>query len=108
MPAPEESAIAVAFRRWLEKNDAYVHPGLYFATGQYGSSVFTSGVLESESTIVSCPISLIITPKYARDALELLASTSCPLDDREVICTYLVLHAVAPHRCATLSANQYR
>jgi hypothetical protein len=53
--------------------------------------------------MVSCPISLIITPKNARDALERLTSTPCHLEDREVICTYLVLHAIVPHRCATLS-----
>lgn len=105
MPALEESAVAVAFRRWLEKNDAYLHPSLYFAMGEYGSSVFTSGVLESDTMMMSCPMSLIITPENARDALELLASTPCPLDDREVICTYLVLHTVVPHRCATFSAR---
>lgn len=94
MTLPEESPVNVVFRRWLEENKAYIHSGIYFATGQYGSSVYTSVPLESNTTLVACPVSLIITPKLARTVLESLSSTACPLDDRESVCTYIVLHSI--------------
>lgn len=88
-----ESEKTQRFQKWLQDNNAYTHPSIFFDQGEYGSSVFTSTMLNENTTIVSCPFDLIITSKVAKDALQSLTGNPCRLDDREALCTYLVLHS---------------
>lgn len=92
MSASQESPTTIAFRKWLERNEAYIHPSVFFAPGKYGSSVFTKTALEGDCKIVSCPFDVIITPERARYALQQLSTDTSPLSDHDALCTYLLLH----------------
>lgn len=91
----QETQTTKAFRGWLQQNGAYIHPSAFFAQGPYGFSLFTSTTLDKDSTIVSCPFDLILTPLVAKNALQSLVGSQCTLNDREAVCAYLVLHSAA-------------
>ncbi|KAG9057536.1 hypothetical protein FS842_006066 [Serendipita sp. 407] len=93
----QESPLFRIFRTWLVEQGAYIHPSIYFASGSgsFGNAVYTKDALDGGNTkLVSCPFSLIITSKTAREALGRFVGSSeeSPLNDNETLCTYLMLH----------------
>ena len=102
MAAVVKEPLAVApFRKWLLSNGALIHEELYFHMGVYGLSVYTKAKLPRESQVVSCPFSLIITAYSCQTGLlELCVATGklpepfSLLNEREIVCAYLILHWV--------------
>ncbi|PVF96460.1 SET domain-containing protein [Serendipita vermifera] len=100
--ATEEPECINTFRKWLKDNGAYIDPHVYFARGEYGMSIYSHEDLEENSTVVSCPFDIMITPKTSKDSLRKLAEWKGvssgkidavkDLDDGLAVCTYLVLH----------------
>jgi hypothetical protein len=98
----EEPEYIKTFRKWLMDNGAYINPSIYFAHGEHGMSIYSDEDLGDDSTVVSCPFDLMITPKSAKESLRKLAewkgvrlqkmSTIEGLENGLAICIYLVLH----------------
>ncbi|KAL8284115.1 hypothetical protein RQP46_004864 [Phenoliferia psychrophenolica] len=78
----------------LARDGAGFDSRLVFKTDAYGGSVYTSTLLPSGTTIVSCPFSQAVTPTLARAALAAVASELDSWTDHELLTTYLALHKV--------------
>ncbi|CCM00966.1 uncharacterized protein FIBRA_03014 [Fibroporia radiculosa] len=85
----------VAFKNWLAENGAEFHPHAAFRTERSGYSVIASQDLRSDTTVVSCPFSLAITPEVSKNALTTLLGptfTGQSWSERQLICSYICMH----------------
>lgn len=60
-----------------------------------GHTVITVDALEPETTIVTCPFSLVITPNLSRTALLTLLQNETIISnwsERQLICAYICFH----------------
>jgi hypothetical protein len=102
----EEPPAVAPFRKWLITNGALIHEEVYFHMGVYGLSLYTKATLPRDSRVVSCPFDLIITAISCQESLFglCLASGRSPvpfglLGEREIVCTYLILHWILLGDC---------
>ncbi|KDQ15519.1 hypothetical protein BOTBODRAFT_31834 [Botryobasidium botryosum FD-172 SS1] len=93
-----EPAPFTQLRAWAAENGAYIHPSLVFVEDTHGTSAYATEDIDPEETIVSCPFSLAITPEIARYGIAQSFNTGAPdtsqWNERQTICTYLVMHWV--------------
>ncbi|KAI9068836.1 SET domain-containing protein [Trametes sanguinea] len=89
----QEPQIIAAFKAWLIQNGARIHPDVLFEPGND---------VPADTTVVSIPFSLAITPALSKAALESLferAGATAPglreLSERQLVCTYLSMHWIA-------------
>ncbi|EMD35055.1 hypothetical protein CERSUDRAFT_107074 [Gelatoporia subvermispora B] len=88
------------FKEWLTGNGGKIHPDLRFEADDSGFSVIAAQDIPPESTVISCPFSLTVTPELSTHALLSLFKTdhTTVLDswsERQLICTYLCMHWIA-------------
>ncbi|GBE87482.1 SET domain-containing protein [Sparassis crispa] len=99
-PTGPEPEIVIEFRTWLLQNGARLHPDVLFATVPSGFSVIAREDIPADTTIVSCPFSLAITPELSKRALNELIRSSGPTNtldewsERQLICAYICMHWV--------------
>ncbi|KAJ7087399.1 SET domain protein [Mycena crocata] len=98
-----ESALQ-ELKDWLELNGGYFHPHVHLQKVASGFSVVASQNLPSDSSVVSCPFTLVITKDVALQALSAhLGSTDTAMFDpplvawseRQLISTYLCFHLMS-------------
>jgi len=100
-------------RAWAAENGAHIHPSLTFIGDDrgYGTSAYARDNIDPEETIVSCPFSLAITPEIARHGIEQLFHLSPPdvsqWSERQIICTYLMMHWVVDELDESLKHATY-
>ncbi|KZT69429.1 SET domain-containing protein [Daedalea quercina L-15889] len=84
------------FIQWFSNNDGRFHPNVSFQAGPSGYSVIATQDIPSDTTVVSCPFNLAVTPDVSRRALiSVLGSADTSLStwsERQLICSYLCLH----------------
>ncbi|CAL1697879.1 unnamed protein product [Somion occarium] len=96
-PEPKEVR---RFRKWLLKNGAQVHEAVHFQKNSSGFSIVARKDVPEDSTIVSVPFGLAITPASALKALsEILPNEARALinslqkwSERQLICSYICAH----------------
>ncbi|OCH91312.1 SET domain-containing protein [Obba rivulosa] len=87
------------FKKWFTENGGQVHPHVRFEGVTSGFSVVAAEDIPPETTAISCPFSLAVTPELSKHALLTLFKTdhTTTLDawsERQLICTYLCMHWV--------------
>ncbi|KAI0072171.1 SET domain-containing protein [Panus rudis PR-1116 ss-1] len=102
MAGPEylckEPHVVLEFKEWLEENGALMHESVYFQKNESGFSVVAKNHVSPDTTVVSMPFSLAITPELSSRALRSLLQSdraSASLDtwtERQLICTYICMH----------------
>ncbi|PIL26079.1 hypothetical protein GSI_11833 [Ganoderma sinense ZZ0214-1] len=104
-----EHASVVEFKSWLVQNGGRIHPEVHFEPGLAGFNVVARNDISANQSIVSIPFSLAITPEVARQALkELLGHEQPSLNERQLECTYMVLHwIVRPLNSDVLKHDPY-
>ncbi|KII86638.1 hypothetical protein PLICRDRAFT_55553 [Plicaturopsis crispa FD-325 SS-3] len=96
-------------KTWLQTHGGHFDSRVEFFPGPSGFSVVAKDALPPDTTVVSCPFSLAVTPEHARAALRGILGQVGAQDidqwsERQLVCTYLVLHwiiesdpSVSPH-----------
>ncbi|OSD03733.1 SET domain-containing protein [Trametes coccinea BRFM310] len=98
----QEPQNVAAFKAWLVQNGARIHPDVLFEPVASGFNVVAGSDVPADTTVVSIPFSLAITPALSRSALGTLfanAGATVPelneLSERQLVCTYLCMHWIA-------------
>ncbi|RPD60839.1 SET domain-containing protein [Lentinus tigrinus ALCF2SS1-6] len=95
MSASEPHNVAV-FRTWLVDNGANIHPAVRFQPVASGFNVIAGSDVPADTTVVSIPFSLAITPDIARTALKQLLkvpeSAFEQWNERQLESTYIAFH----------------
>ncbi|TFY66560.1 hypothetical protein EVG20_g4534 [Dentipellis fragilis] len=92
---PIEPEKVKAFMAWLAAHGASFNPKVGYAELLSGFSIVATDALEADSTIVTCPFSLAITPELSRRALLTVLEDESILrgwSERQLICSYIVFH----------------
>ncbi|EIW66319.1 hypothetical protein TREMEDRAFT_35092 [Tremella mesenterica DSM 1558] len=92
---------------WIKQGRGWIHPSLYLKLDPYtGLSIYTSTPLSPDERILSCPLSLTITPTLATRAIcaeydivesELIMRDGTPWSEKILLAVYLVLHWIKPY-----------
>ncbi|KAA1473478.1 SET domain-containing protein [Dentipellis sp. KUC8613] len=93
--APVEPEKVKTFRTWLASHGASFNPKVGYAELLSGFSIVAADALEADSTIVTCPFSLAITPELSKRALLTVLKDDAILggwSERQLICAYIVFH----------------
>ncbi|KAH9887069.1 SET domain-containing protein [Cubamyces lactineus] len=99
--SPQEPQVIEAFKAWLVQNGARIHPDVQFEPVPSGFNVVAGSDVPADTTVVSIPFSLAITPDLSKVALKALfkgAAESHRLDtlsERQLVCTYVCMHQIA-------------
>ncbi|OAX44572.1 SET domain-containing protein [Rhizopogon vinicolor AM-OR11-026] len=96
-----EPSTSVDLKRWLTSHGGFLHPLVSFTQEKFGLSAIAQDTINTDTTIVSCPLSLVIDVQRALHALTALLgeSTSIRLQswsERQLICTYICFHWIIP------------
>ena len=116
----EEPSKVAAFRSWLTQNGGHINPNVIFQQGMIyksrscnlcyilthwllcvvpsGFNVIAKNDIEKDSSIVSCPFSLAVTPQLAKQALLKVFGQVENLqrwNERQLVCTYISLHWIS-------------
>ncbi|KAI0370920.1 SET domain-containing protein [Pilatotrama ljubarskyi] len=89
-----------AFKSWLVKNGATIHPDVHFEPVASGFNAIARNDVPADTAVVSIPYSLSVTPEVAKTALQQISSASgnagaAQLDgliERQLVCTYVCMH----------------
>ena len=118
MSVPAESQEVSDFRKWFVARGGYIQENIHLKQGDSlssrgedllcliesniisfsvdsGVTVCASNELPADTTVMSCPFSVAITPELATRALSDLFKTSSvhgKWNDRQLICAYICLH----------------
>ncbi|KAI0742636.1 SET domain-containing protein [Daedaleopsis nitida] len=96
MPEPES---ILTFRAWLVENGAHVNPDVRFEPVTSGFNVVATNEVPADTTIVSIPFALAITPELSKEALTGLLGAGkdafAGWSERQLECTYVCMHWVA-------------
>ncbi|KAI0065824.1 SET domain-containing protein [Artomyces pyxidatus] len=88
-PEPE---LGKDFRAWLVSHGGHFHPNFSVVSGL---SIVATEPVAVDATIVSCPLSLVITSVSSRSALSTVLGDESVIEDwneRQLISTYLCFH----------------
>lgn len=103
----------VAFRRWVTENGGEFHPDAFFKAEPSGYSIIASNDLPPDTTVVSIPFTLAISPDVSSKALESLFAASAQnislggWSERQLVCTYICMHwVVEPQTSSPLLAHR--
>ncbi|KAI0830093.1 SET domain-containing protein [Trametes gibbosa] len=109
-----EPSNVTAFKTWLVNNGAHIHPHAHFQEMASGFDVTAAGDIPADTTVVSIPFSLAITPEVSREALastlDAQNETSLSLaglSERQSICAYLCMHWIADRTLHVLRHGPY-
>ncbi|KAH9856273.1 SET domain-containing protein [Lenzites betulinus] len=110
-----EPSDIVAFKRWLAENGAHIHPHAHFKRMASGFDVIAVQDIPADTTVVSIPFSLAITPEVSKRALETTLygdqhGTSEGLEglsERQLVCAYLCMHWIAERSQNALRHGPY-
>lgn len=89
-----------AFLNWISENGGKLHPDVFFKAESSGYSAIARQDIPPDTTVVSCPFTLAITPNVSRNALseilsDLNAKPTFSFDgwsERQLICSYICMH----------------
>ncbi|KAG1735121.1 uncharacterized protein EDB91DRAFT_569942 [Suillus paluster] len=92
-----EPSTAADLKQWLASYGGFFHPLVSLSQGKFGLSAIAQNTISADTTIVSCPSSLIIDVKRALHALSALLGDSTLVglqswSERQLICTYICFH----------------
>ncbi|KAG0700717.1 hypothetical protein DFH29DRAFT_607381 [Suillus ampliporus] len=92
-----EPSTAADLKRWLTSYGGFFHPLVSLSQGKFGLSAVAQDTINVDTTIVSCPFSLVIDMERALHALIALLGNSTFVDlqswsERQLICTYICFH----------------
>ncbi|KAI0306871.1 hypothetical protein B0F90DRAFT_1622711 [Multifurca ochricompacta] len=107
-PEPENARL---FKEWLTFHGGYFHPNARYSSVPSGLSIVASEAIEPDTTIVTCPFSIIITPLFAKGALVPLMQDTSMLErwtERQLVIVYICFHwIVNPELYETLVHSPY-
>ncbi|KAI0790317.1 SET domain-containing protein [Irpex lacteus] len=93
----QESYKVTIFREWLTSKGGSIDPNVAFDPVPSGFNVIARDKIAQNTSIVSCPFSLAVTPELARQALVAIFQGTEILqgwNERQLVCTYISLHWV--------------
>lgn len=94
-PEPQNARL---FKEWLGSHGGHFHFNVRYTSAPSGLSIVTSEAIESDTTIVACPLSIIITPRLSKGALLPLLQDTSLLErwtERQLIVVYICFHWIA-------------
>ncbi|KAL7410742.1 hypothetical protein BDY24DRAFT_399189 [Mrakia frigida] len=108
-----------SLRSWLESNGTFIHPSLEIKQDPtFGLSTWTTSSLPAETTVISLPFSLAVTPELAeRSILALLSGEGkeesdsswreavASLEERVKVLVYLVMHWIIEDETSSIDSS---
>ncbi|KAK7676936.1 hypothetical protein QCA50_020054 [Cerrena zonata] len=100
LPLHPEPEVVGIFKQWLKTNGATIHDAVHFEKNPSGFSVIAEQDVAGNTTIVSVPSTLAITPELALRALtDIIPSDARALtnslqkwSERQLMCSYICAH----------------
>ncbi|KAF4585025.1 hypothetical protein EYR40_001858 [Pleurotus pulmonarius] len=86
--------ISARFKAWFQDGGGHIHEDIDFKPVDSGLAVVSLKPLPKDLNVVTCPLSLVVTPELSRDALSSLGLNCAGLTEKQLICTYLSMHWV--------------
>ncbi|KAF9493651.1 SET domain-containing protein [Pleurotus eryngii] len=86
--------ISSRFKAWFHNGGGRIHQHIDFKPVDSGLAVVSLKPLPKDLNIITCPLSLVVTPELSRDALSSLGLNCAGLTEKQLICTYLSMHWV--------------
>ncbi|KAI0698478.1 SET domain-containing protein [Cytidiella melzeri] len=94
MDGGEVSEVA-ALRAWLVSNGGYISPDVAFMRVPSGFNIVARNTIDKDTSVVTCPFSLAVTPQLAKEALIGIFEGAGFLhkwSERQLVCTYICMH----------------